>query len=246
MQQCMQCKKAYEITKDDQKMYQQFQIPESMICHQCYLQTFFAFRNMRFFYKRHCDKCKREIISIYSADKPYPVYCNECFWKDDWSPFDYGREIDFSKPFFEQWNELALQVPHPHMISGDNENADYTCNSRGVKNCYMSSVVYNGSEDIYYSFWTFNCKNCCDIHYSYHSQLCYECYHIDDCYNCNFCIQSKNLTDCDYCSYCNNCTNCLFSVNLRNKKHHIFNKEYSPEEYEKKRAEIFANYETIQ
>ncbi|OGY87162.1 MAG: hypothetical protein A2233_03460 [Candidatus Kerfeldbacteria bacterium RIFOXYA2_FULL_38_24] len=243
---CKQCQTNFEITDRDREFYQKMGVPESTICHQCYFQTFLAFRNSRTFYKRQCDKCHKDIISIYAQDKLYPVYCEKCWWADEWSAKDYGQDFDFNRSFFEQWYGLSQKVPSLYMMSGDNENSDYTCNSLGVKNCYMSSVVYESCEDVYYSFWTMGCNNCCDVYCAYDSQLCYEGFRLSDCYNCNYCIQSKKLTDCDFCSFCNNCSNCLFCVNLRNKEYHIFNKPCSKEEYEKKSAEIFSSWQKTQ
>jgi len=70
---------------------------------------------------------------------------------------------------------------------------------------------------------------------------CYKAFyssHCDDCREIYFC---KNCVDCQSCFGC---------ANLKHKKYHIFNKEYSKEEYEKKLEEFnlssFQNIQEIQ
>ncbi len=48
-----------------------------------------SFRNERKMYKRKCDLSGKEIISVYSPDKPYPVYDQKVWWSDDWDSTDY-------------------------------------------------------------------------------------------------------------------------------------------------------------
>ena len=50
--------------------------------------------------------------------------------------------------------------------------------------------------------------------------------HTDYCSDSEFCAYSKNLKNCFGCVY------------MENKKYYILNKPFSPEEYEKKVAEI--------
>lgn len=40
-------------------------------------------------YKRKCDLSGKEIISVYSPDKPYPVYDQKVWWSDDWDSTNY-------------------------------------------------------------------------------------------------------------------------------------------------------------
>ena len=45
----------------------------------------------------------------------------------DGTLFHYGREYDFSKPFFQQWKELRDVVPLQTMSNANAVNSDY-CN----------------------------------------------------------------------------------------------------------------------
>ena len=33
---------------------------------------------------------------------------------DEWDPMEYGMDVDFTRPFFEQFRELMLKVPFPN------------------------------------------------------------------------------------------------------------------------------------
>jgi hypothetical protein len=48
---------------------------------------------------------------MYSPDKSYKVYSQDEWWSDKWDAMDYGRDFDFSRGFFEQINELIINVP---------------------------------------------------------------------------------------------------------------------------------------
>ena len=66
-------------------------------------------------------------MSVYSPDKPIKAYKTREWYGDKWDPMDYGREFDFSRPFFPQFRELMQAVPQNALaILGDNENSDYT------------------------------------------------------------------------------------------------------------------------
>jgi hypothetical protein len=70
-----------------------------------------SFRNERKLYKRKCDYSGKDIISIYSPDKPYKVYDQKIRRSDDWDPMDYGFEFDFSATFRENFGNLSSTMP---------------------------------------------------------------------------------------------------------------------------------------
>jgi len=61
-----------------------YPIPSPTLCPQCREQRRFSWRNEKSLYKRKCDFSGRDIISIYSPDKPYKVYDQEIWWSDIW------------------------------------------------------------------------------------------------------------------------------------------------------------------
>jgi hypothetical protein len=235
---CQNCKQDFTIELDDFNFYEKIKVPPPTFCPECRLQRRLAWRNDLSFYNRSCDLCGKKIISLYHQDKPLTVYCNKCWWGDKWDPKSYGKNIDFSRPFFEQYRELQDKVPLLAMFN-DNEvgsiNCEYTQNTTFAKNCYMGAMTWF-SEDIMYYYviagpGSRDVVDSTDL-FNY-SQVIYDSIFLEDCYNCRSCYSSTGLNDCIYCYDCKGCSNCFMSANLRQKKYCILNKQYSKEEYEK-------------
>jgi hypothetical protein len=64
-----------------------------------------------------CTNCNKNIISVHNEYSNFPIYCVNCWWSDDWDAIDYGREFNFGKSFFEQWELLQNDVPKINMIN---------------------------------------------------------------------------------------------------------------------------------
>ncbi|MFZ2150293.1 MAG: hypothetical protein WAV15_04000 [Minisyncoccia bacterium] len=235
---CVNCQLDFTIEPDDFGFYEKINVPAPTSCPDCRLQRRLAWRNDLTFYNRKCDVCKKEIISLYHQDKPLTVYCNKCWWSDKWDPKSYGQEIDFSRPFFEQFRELQDRVPLLAMFNDDgvgSVNCEYTQNTTFAKNCYMGAMTWK-SEDVMYYYHiagpeTRDVVDPLDI-FNY-SQIIYDSIFLEHCYNCKNCYYSTGLTDCNFCYDCKGCSDCFMSVNLRQKKYCILNKQYTKEEYKK-------------
>ena len=100
---CRNCKTDFTIAPEDFGFYEKMGVPAPDICHECRSQERTAFRNESVLYKRKCDLSGKDIISIYSQDKPYKVYDQEVWWGDGWDAMDHGRDYDFTPPFFHQF-----------------------------------------------------------------------------------------------------------------------------------------------
>lgn len=96
---------------------QVFHIPTPTLCPEERERRRLSFRNERNLYRRTCDATGKEIISIYSPDKPYKVYDQKIRWSDSRDPMDYGREFDFNKTFTEQFSELMKDVPAVALVN---------------------------------------------------------------------------------------------------------------------------------
>ena len=59
---------------------------------------------------------------------------------DGWDQMQYGRDFDFNRPFFEQYDELRMSVPHTSLVSPDSVNSEYSNQSQNNKDCYMVSA----------------------------------------------------------------------------------------------------------
>ncbi len=240
---CQNCKNDFRIETEDFNFYKKIEVPVPTFCPDCRLQRRLAWRNDLSFYNRECDKCNNKIISLYHPEKSLTVYCNKCWWGDGWDPKSYGQNVDFSRPFFEQFRELQNKVPLLSMINDDgvgSVNCEYTQNVTFARNCYMVSMSWY-SEDCMYSFSiagpeTRDVLDSLDLFGN--SQVIYDSIFLEHCYNCRNCYYSTGLNDCMFCYDCKGCSNCFMCVNLRQKKYCVLNKEYSKEEYEK----IVASY----
>jgi len=208
-----------------------YQIPAPTLCPEERQKRRLSFRNERKLYKRTCDATGKQIISIYSPDKPYKVYDQKIWRSDQWDPMEYGQEYDFEKTFFEQFDSLNKIFPNGSMINIHSENSEYCNRIVSCKNSYLL-FCSDFSEDCYYSYRLSSCVNVVDCNYTYHSRLSYGCL---DCENVDNCINLTKCKDCHDCIQCDNCvwcTFCIWCTNLVNKNYCISNKQFSKEEYE--------------
>lgn len=241
---CGACKITFEITPEDRVFYEKvspvwsgkkYLIPDPTLCPDCRQQRRLAFRNERHLYHRKCDLTGRALISNFSPSKPYKVYDQKEWWGDKWDPRDYGRDFDFNRPFFEQFDELMKEVPIPHIISSTDvaeSNCIYTNYAGHNKNCYL---VFDSDfdEDCMYGNVVKHSKSCMDCSYVTHSELLYGCTDCNNCYNLKYSQDCTSCSDSYFLKNCIACKNCIGCVNLRQKEYHIFNKPYSKADYEK-------------
>lgn len=176
--------------------------------------------------------CGKSTVTIYSPNKPYKVYCHDCWWGDGWDFTSYGRDFDFSRPFFEQFSELQHEVPRMALLNKNSVNSEYTNHSGNNKNVYLSFSTFDG-ENIMYSTWIMeNSRDCMDCSFIYEKgERLYEVTDSRTSYQCQYGIFLKDCSNCLYCYDCRGCNNCFMSTNLRNKSYVFKNKQYSREEY---------------
>jgi len=242
------CKQPFEVTDSDLKFYEKispvfggkkYQIPIPTRCPDCREQRRLAQANQTHLYKRKCNLSGEDIISNYHCDDPYPVYKQEHWWSDKWDPLEYGRDFDFNRSFFEQYNELLLSVPR-HNINTTyeyDENADYTNYATNNKDCYLIfDSDYN--RDCYYCYSMNRCETCADCLRIRTGELCYGCVDSVRCYNCKFVQDCDNCSDSMFLKNCIGCKNCLMCSNLRDKEYFVENKKVSPEEFKKYISEL--------
>src|SRR3989344_3353963 len=116
---CQNCKQKFVIESEDFNFYEKIQVPPPTFCPECRMVRRFCFRNDRTLYKVKCNASGHDesIISIFRPESVFPIYDHKFWWGDEWDPLIYGREYNFSKPFFEQFKELAFVVPLPSLWS---------------------------------------------------------------------------------------------------------------------------------
>ncbi len=242
---CQDCKKDFTIRTEDQIFYSQMNVPFPNFCPDCRMMHRLVFRNERTFYKRPCDLCKTDMITVYSPESPYTVYCHTCWWSDNWDPKSFGREYDFFKSFFDQYKELQHSVPRMSLMAFNNVRSEYTNGSAENKDCYLIFAAdYN--EDCLYGRLLQRDKQCVDCAFLHESELCYECLDSRNCFKCMFSEQCQSSSELLFCYNMRDSQNCIFCTNGRHMSNSIYNVQYSKKEFEEKKKEILSSHESIE
>ena len=239
---CHLCNISFDITDRDLEFYKKvspvfgwkkYSVPTPNLCPECRNQRRLLFRNETNLYRRKCNKTNKNIISIYSPDKPYIVYWVEDWVSDDWDPLSYWVDIDLHTSFLDQFDTLLKKVPRIASFQFHNENSEFTNWAQRNKNCYMV-FVSDHNEDCMYTNGTYYSQDCIDCLSANKSINCYQCVDIDSSYDCSY---SQNLVSCrdvHFSKDCSDCTNCYGCSWLKNKNYCINNQQYTKEEYQKK------------
>lgn len=228
---CKKCRLNFEITPEDEVFLKKFEVPAPTFCPDCRNQRRFSFRNDSNFYKRGCDLCKKPIISIYSSEKPFPVYCKECYLSDQFDPLGYGVDFDPSRSFFEQFGEMRTRIPRMASYQTQSENSEYTVHSGKNRNCYMGNSFRECENVFYVDFAQFS-KDSADLFMCSYLEKCYDCADTDQCYHS---IHLENCMSTNFsclCFDCVGCTNLIGCVGLRRKEFMVLNKPVSKVEFE--------------
>ncbi len=231
---CTICRQEFLLEPEDLAFCEKMEVPAPTQCPQCRLQRRLCERNTRNLYYRKCDKTGKQIVSQYHQYQPFPVYGIEAWVGDDWDAASYGRDVDFSRPFFDQFRELAAKVPHMALFNtpGTMENSEFNNCTAYLKNCYLICES-DFAEDCYYSNLLKKSKNLVDCSVCYDDELCYECI---DCIGCNRLFYSQDCSNCSdsyFLKNCQSCRDCIGCINQRQKRYMICNVQYTKEQYEK-------------
>jgi hypothetical protein len=227
---CQNCKEDFTIEADDFSFYEKMKVPAPTFCPDCRFQRRLLFRNNRVFYRRECEMCKKNVLSVYHKNRPYVIYCRDCWLSDKWDPVSYGREYDFSIPFFSQFRSLQSKVPRSNLYQTNFINSEYCNYGKDFKECYL---LFGGwsNERVYFGNQVHNCRDSMNIAFSDMVEFSYGLF---ECTRANKLFYSQYSTDCVDSMYlidCRNCMSCFGCVGLVNKQYHIFNEPHTREEY---------------
>lgn len=228
--QCVQCSQEFSIRNWDRNFYAKIDVPEPLLCPDCRAQRRMMFRNEKSLYRRNCGLCKRQIIALYSEEKPFPVYCQDCYWSDQWDGLALGSDYDANIPFFTQVKRLLEHAPRLAIINTLSENSEYCNYSSSNKNCYLSLGNFYEQDCMYGRYSTKN-NDCYDYLWLYGCELCYESIFTKNCFQSFYLDRCEDCRDCRFSVDLKGCSNCLFCANLRHKDFYILNKRYSKDEY---------------
>lgn len=236
---CELCNNDFEISLQEQKLLedispiiaqQKHALPLPDRCPPCRRGNRILFKNLRHLFKRTCDFSGKSLISPYSQDCGMTVYDASIWWSDVWDAMDYGQEIDWSRPFFEQFETLFRRVPVFHIAVAGNEGCDFVNGCANCKNCYLGfnmdyceNVLY--SQDMKYN------KDCMDCESVEHSELCYWSTQLRNCYQV---LYGDGCIDCSFSTFiadCRSTRHCIACVGITHGEFMVLNKLVSEEEF---------------
>jgi len=236
---CQNCKSNFAIEADDFSFYEKIKVPPPTFCPECRLQRRLIIRNERNFSKRDCNLCNNPVISMYTLEKFFPVYCHTCWWGDKWEPMINDKDYDFSKPLFLQFKELLNKVPRPSLRNTNGKNSDYCNYTADAKNCYLCFGSIEVEDCLYGQ--PYESKYCIDTYLARESEYCYQCLDCEKLSNCSYCQECSDSYNLLYCFDCKGCHDCIGCSVLRSKGYCIFNKQYTKEEFFEQKEELLKN-----
>ncbi len=238
---CQNCNADFEITPDDESFYQKIDVPPPTFCPTCRFERRLSFCAERYLYGNTCSLCGKKIISTHDTGSEYPVYCLDCYRSDNWDPISYGKDYDFSKPFFQQFRELKARVPRAERtIQGDQAGNEFCNRASYNKGCYLIiRANYNENSSYSYNLWeSRDCMDCFNVH---QSELVFGSIDAFECYGSKYLQECRQCRDSFFLFDCRNCSNCIGCASLLNKQYCIFNEQYSKEDYEIKLRDFHLN-----
>lgn len=237
--QCRACSQAFIIAPEDLKFYQRiaptfgkksFEIPPPTLCPLCRMRRRFVWRAELHLFKRKSDLTGKPILSYFPQNAPCKVFTTDEWWSDAWSPFDSGRDFDFNRPFFDQFQELLADTPVPALSVSSVENCDYINSASWMKNCYLVSGANHDEDCLYGNFVNYS-KDCIDCSFVDHCELCYGCIDCTSCYDLQYSEQCVHCSSSQFLFGCRGCKECFGSVNLVNKQYVFMNEQLTAGEY---------------
>ena len=230
---CQNCKKGFVIEPDDFSFYEKIKVPPPTFCPECRMQRRFSYRNERTLHRRKCAITGKDLISCFSPEAPFKVIDRDLWWGDSWDAFESGRNYNFKKPFFLQFQELMQETPMPSLFIGKCVDTKYGNYIGEFKNSYLVSASWLGENIMYAS----RCNSCKDSLDMFTTVDCEFCYGDTACIKCNQVFFSEHAVTCSNSAFlydCRNCVDCFLCTGLRNKQNCIENKQYSREDYLRK------------
>ena len=237
---CQNCKQDFTVEPADFDFYKKIDVPTPTWCPLCRFKRRNIWRNERVLFRRPDSLTGKEIFSGIPPQVKAKVYDIDYWRSDNWDPMDYGREYDFSRPFFEQFRELHNATPWPSRVILDLVNSDYSDQASFLKNsylCFNADYIENSAYVVRAAY----VKDSLDMLDGSRAELScgstlfldlFKTHFSSNCIECSEVWCSKDLVGCMSCVGC---------VGLRKKSYYIFNQPYSKEEYAEKVKELRLN-----
>ncbi len=243
---CQNCKSDFTIEPEDFSFYEKIKVPPPTFCPECRMIRRMIWRNERSLYRRKCSATGKSIISMYTEDVPFPVYDRDYWWSDAWDSLSFGRNYDFSRPFFEQFRELYNSVPQASFFGINLDDCNYCNFFSDSKSCYSCFGGGQNQNLLYCGSQVFS-KDSVDITLGNKNELSYDDFDCFGSYGLIGSIHSESCVDSGFLSDCRGLNNCIGCVNLTKKSNYVWNEPKSKDEYESMKAEIFnGSYKSYQ
>jgi len=139
--------------------------------------------------------------------------------------------------FYTHYLQLIDSVPRPPTRNSRSEGIEWGDSNYSCQNLIYSFDNANCQNGIYL-YSSYLAVNCVDCDYAVESELCYQSTDPFKCYNVHFSNYCARLRDSYYCYDCNDSHHLFGCVHLSHKEYCIFNRQYSPEEYQRRVAEL--------
>ncbi len=204
---------------------------------------------------RNCYHCRNCFLSDNCSDCSFcfeMIGCRDCFmcnglrnqqycfenkqlskeeYQQKMSAINLGSFKQFTE-FRQKFEaEILKDAKYIRMINTENCDGNFLINTKNCHKCYD----VEGSEDCFYV--RIGANGLKDVQHSHAivdgSELCYGNVSTTESYFCHNSIGCWISKDSAYCEFIHGCQDCLGCISLRQKKHCILNKQYSPEEYQK-------------
>jgi hypothetical protein len=186
---------------------------------------------------------RAEGITRYTETTRSPnIISNQQFHANIDSNLSYGRDYDFSKNFFENFQQLFLTIPLPCTmdVKWDNENSNFADTVSSSKNVYLSWNVTNCNENVLYSLGVkehgrniFNSVMTWD-----NSENIYMSSGIVSSHTVQYSRYIYNSSNIFFSANMIWCHDCFLCTDLENASYCVENKQYSKEEYTKLQNEF--------
>ncbi|MFA6992583.1 MAG: hypothetical protein WC269_04895, partial [Candidatus Gracilibacteria bacterium] len=149
---------------------------------------------------------------------------------------NYGSYKAFEEMKTRFFEEIMEKAEYVRMINNENSDGNFLINTKNCHNCYD---VENAEDCTYLRVGSNHLK---DVHHSHAivdgSELIMGNVSTTESYNCHNVIGCWTCKECCYGEFLQSCQNCIGCISLRYRKYCVFNKQYSPAEYEKIKRHI--------
>jgi len=223
-------------------LYECFHVERSFKCEFCILVE----DSINCKYCFDCTNCQDCFLSWNLRNKKY------CFLNEQLTKEEYEKELqeldlgsyEERRKLYEKWTDIIREEAvhrYAQIVKSENVSGDVIHNSRNVKNGYY---IYD-SDNVRYSVIAL-AKDSMDM-FSVGlgaTDLVYESHALTDASNVKFCHLSYENAYIEYSDSCHNSQNLFGCIGLRKGEYCILNKQYSKEEYERKKGELIERMKT--